>query len=81
MEQWRSVESGLTGDRIPQLDKPDDPVAYKLVDAAGEAIAQGRLQAGINILRLVVKDYPLSQEAALSRQALDQIRKQASHGR
>ena len=81
MEQWRSVESGMAGERISHLEKPDDPVAHKLVDAAGEAIAQGRVQAGVHILQLVVKDYPLSQEAALSRQALDQIRKQASRGR
>jgi hypothetical protein len=38
-------------------------VAYKLLDAAGDAMGRGDWQKGVNILRLVVKDYRHSQEA------------------
>lgn len=77
VSQWQQ----MTGKRIVTLDRPDDPIAYKLLDAAGEAIARRQVQAGIDILQVVVKDFGESQEAALARQALDQIRKQAMRQR
>lgn len=79
--QWRRIESGIDGRRISELAATDDPVAHKLLDAAGDAIAGARIVEGLNILRLIVRDYRQSQEAALARQAIDQIRKQAARGR
>lgn len=77
VRQWRQ----LAGERITRLDQPDDAIAFKLIDAAGEAIARRQVQAGVEILETVVKHFGESQEAALARQALDQIRKQASRQR
>jgi hypothetical protein len=56
--QWRRIASSTDGERITHLDTPDDPVAYRLLDAAGEAIARGQVQNGVNILMLVARDYP-----------------------
>ncbi len=53
--------------------QPDDPVAHTLLAAAGMAIGQGDRQRGVNILKLVVRDYRQSQEAACAPQHLDHL--------
>lgn len=68
----------MDGERGGLPERPDDPVAYKLLDAAGDAFGQGRWQQGVNILRLVVRDYRHSQEAACARQVIDRL---ASEGK
>jgi hypothetical protein len=73
MRQWRRLESGMDGKRGELPEKPDDAVAYKLLDAAGDAMERGHWQQGINILRLVVKDYRQSQEAACARRVIDRL--------
>ena len=74
MRQWEATESGMDGPRGLLPDQPDNPVAYKLLDAAGEAMERGEWQHGVNILRLVVKDYRQSQEAACARQVIDRLK-------
>lgn len=77
MRRWRQMETGMDGPRGLLPDKPDNLVAYKLLDAAGEAMERGDWQKGINILRLVVKDYRQSQEAACARQVIDRLKEHA----
>lgn len=77
MRLWQRAESGMDGERAGLPDKPDDPVAYKLLDAAGDAMGRGDWQRGVNILRLVVKDYRQSQEAACARTVIDRLAEQA----
>jgi hypothetical protein len=57
--------------RMPK--RPDDAVAYKLLDAAGDAMERGDWQRGVNILRLVVRDYRQSQEAACAHTVIDRL--------
>ena len=45
------------GPRSKLPDTPDDPVAYKLLDAAGDAIGKGQLRQGIAILKLVADQF------------------------
>lgn len=79
---WQRHVSGMDGPRGGVPERPDDPVAYKLVDAAGDAIGRGNWQQGVNILRLVVKDYRQSQEAALARRVIDRLsERDGRHGR
>ena len=58
-------------------ERADDAVAYKLLDAAGDAIGRGDVRKGVNILTLVTRDYRHSQEAAFARTVLDRL----EHGR
>ena len=81
MRQWRRVESGMDGERGQLPERPDDPVAFRLLEAAGEAINRGDWQKGTNILRLVVKDYRSSQEAAFARSVIDRLAEEAAHSR
>lgn len=78
MKQWEATDSGMNGPRGLLPDQPDNPIAYKLLDAAGEAMERGEWQLGINILRLVVRDYRQSQEAACARQVIDRLREHTS---
>jgi hypothetical protein len=79
LELWKLADDGMNGPRGGVPEKPDDPVANLLLEAAGQAIQRGQVQRGVTILKLVVKDYRQSQEAALARAALDQLAK--SRGR
>ena len=63
----------MDGPRGLLPDKPDDPVAHTLLEAAGTAIERGEWQRGINILNLVVRDYRQSQEAACARTVIDRL--------
>src|SRR4051812_30806424 len=78
LKQWRRIEDGMDGPRGGVPATPDDPVANLLLEAAGQAIGHGQVQKGVNILKLVVRDYRESQEAALARSALDQLAKEHS---
>ena len=73
MQHWRMAESGMAGPRITKLDEPDDLVAHRLLEAADQAMSRGDWQRGVNILRLVVRDYRQSQEAALARTVIDRL--------
>jgi hypothetical protein len=73
MRQWQRADDGMDGPRGLLPEEPDNPVAYKLLDAAGEAMERGEWQHGITILRLVVRDYRHSQEAACARQVIDRL--------
>ncbi len=73
MRRWRRAESGMDGERAGLPETPDDPVAHKLLDAAGDAMGRGDWQQGVNILRLIVKDYRKSQEAACARRVIDRL--------
>lgn len=73
MQLWQRAESGMDGKRGVLPETPDDPVAYKLLDAAGNAMNRGDWQKGVNILRLVVKDYRQSEEAACARTVIDRL--------
>lgn len=75
LKLWQATSNGMDGPRGSVPEKPDDPVANLLVEAAGVAIGRGQVQRGVNILQLVVRDYRESQEAALARAALDQLAK------
>ena len=82
IRQWRRVECSLDGERGGLPDQPDDPVAYKLLEAADEVMQRGDWQKGVNVLRLVVKDYRHSQEAAFARSVIDRMAEKAdSQGR
>jgi hypothetical protein len=71
---WRIADNGMDGPRSTTVpERPDDPVAYKLLDAAGDAWERGDRQRSVNILKLVVRDYRQSQEAALARAAIDNL--------
>jgi hypothetical protein len=71
---WRLTDDGMDGPRSSVVaERPDDPVAYKLLEAADAAMSRGDWQRGLNILRLVVRDYRRSQEAALARSAIDHL--------
>lgn len=73
MHRWRK-QTGMDGPRrTADIETPDDPVAFKLLDAAGDAIGKGEVRQGVGILKLVAKVYRDSQEAALARQALDRL--------
>jgi hypothetical protein len=74
MDLWRLADSGMEGPRSSVVpDPPDDPVAYKLLEAADAAMERGDWRRGVNILKLVVRDYRQSREAALARQAIDEL--------
>ncbi|WP_076351868.1 hypothetical protein [Paludisphaera borealis] len=75
LKAWKSAGDGMDGPRSGVPATPDDQVAHQLVEAAGQAIERGQKQKGINILKLVVRDYRESKEAALARAALDQLEK------
>lgn len=75
LKLWQATSNGMDGPRGGVPEKPDDPVANLLVEAAGVAIGRGQVQHGVTILQLVVRDYRRSQEAALARAALDQLAK------
>jgi hypothetical protein len=77
MTHWRRVESGMDGERGQLPETPDDAVAYKLLEAADDAMSRGDWQKGVNILRLIVKDYRQSQEAACARSVIDRLAKEA----
>lgn len=82
LNQWRRIATYTGGERITELGDPDDPVAHRSLDAAGDALGLGRLQEGLDkILRLVVRDYRHSREAAFARQVIGQIRTQVDYGR
>jgi hypothetical protein len=81
MRHWRMIESGVAGPRITKLEKPDDPVAHHLIEAADQAMSRGDWQRGVNILRLVVRDYCQSQEAALARTVIDRLASRGQSGR
>lgn len=71
---WRLADDGMNGPRssvVPQ--RPDDMVAYRLLEAADSAMVRGDWQRGVNILRLVVRDYRQSQEAAVARSVIDNL--------
>ncbi len=74
---WQRSENGMDGVRSGLPEQPDDLVAYKLLDAAGDAITRGDWQQATNILRLVVKDYRQSQEAACARTVIDRLSESA----
>ncbi len=57
----------MDGPRGLLPEQPDNPVAYKLLEAAGEAMERGEWKGGLTILRLVVKEYRESKEAACAR--------------
>lgn len=78
MRRWRAIDSGMDGPRGLLPEQPDNPIAYKLLDAAAEAMERGEWQHGINILRLVVRDYRQSQEAACARQVIDRLQEHAA---
>jgi hypothetical protein len=42
MQLWQRAESGMDGKRGTLPETPDDPVAYKLLDAAGDAMTGNR---------------------------------------
>src|SRR5262245_17706939 len=73
LNRWRAAGNGMDGPRGGVPSKPDDPVAYTLLEAADQVMSLGDLQRGVNILRLVVRDYRESQEAALARTVLDRL--------
>jgi hypothetical protein len=82
MRRWQWVDSGTDGERGGLPATPDDLVAHKLLDAAGDAMGRGDWQKGVNILRLIVKDYRQSQEAACARRVIDRLAEKAGgHGR
>lgn len=73
MRRWQQVNSGTDGERGVLPTRPDDAVAYLLLEAAEGALGRGDWQKGANILRLVVKDYRQSQEAAFARRVIDRL--------
>ena len=73
LRYWRMIDSGMAGPRGPLPGQPDDLVAYRLLDAAGMALERGDGQRGVNILRLLIRDYRQSREAAVARAAIDQL--------
>lgn len=73
MRMWQRAESGMDGERGQLPEQLNDPVAYKLLEAAGDAMERGDWQRGVNILRLVVRDYRQSQEAACARTVIDRL--------
>jgi hypothetical protein len=75
LRQWRMVEDGMDGPRGQLPPQPDDPVAYLLLEAADAAMVRGDWQRSINILKLLVRDYRQSQEAACARSVIDQLTK------
>jgi hypothetical protein len=82
MRHWQRAESNMDGERGGLPETPDDPVAHKLLDAAGDAMGRGDWQQGVNILRLVVKDYRQSREAACACRVIDRLAEKAGgHGR
>ena len=73
VEGWQAIISQMEGPRGGMPERPDDPVAWKPLDAAGDAIGRRDWQRGVNILRLVIRDYRHSQEAAFARTVLERI--------
>jgi hypothetical protein len=73
MSDWRRVDSGMAGPRGGMPENPDDAVAYRLIEAANAAMERGDWQRGVNILRLVIRDYRQSHEAALARTVIDRL--------
>lgn len=73
LRRWRRMECGMDGERGGLPEQPDDPIAHRLLDIAGEAMSRGEWQKGVNILRLVVKDYRHYQEAACARRVIDRL--------
>lgn len=73
MRTWRQIDSGMDGPRGLLPEQPDNPVAYKLLEAAGEAMGRGEWKGGLTILRLVVKEYRESKEAACARSVIDRL--------
>jgi hypothetical protein len=73
LKLWRQADSGMDGPRGLLPDKPDDLVAHKLLEAANTAMERGEWQRGVNILKLVVRDYRQSQEAACARTVIDRL--------
>ena len=73
LRSWQMMDDGLNGPRGLLPDRSDDQVAHKLLDAAGDAMNRGDWQRGVNILKLVVRDYRHSQEAACARSAIDRL--------
>ncbi len=63
----------MDGERGQLPETPDDPVAYKLLDAAGVALDRGEWREGMQILRLIVKAFRHTQEAACARTVIDRL--------
>ena len=70
---WQIADDGMDGPRGQLPPQPDDPVASILLGAAGAAMNRGDMQRGVNILKLVVRDYRHSQEAACARTVIDRL--------
>lgn len=73
LRQWRRIESDQAGPRGGMPRRPDDVVAYLLLEAAEAAEERGERQHSINILKLVIRDYRQSQEAAFARSVIDKL--------
>ena len=78
MRRWHRQESGMDGERGLLPERPDDAVAYKLLDAAGIAMQRGDWKQGVTILKLVVKEFRHSQEAACARTVIDRLTEKES---
>ncbi len=82
MRRWQRSESSMDGERGGLPETPDDAVAHKLLEAAGDAMGRGDWQQGVNILKLIVRDYRQSQEAACARRVIDRLAERfGGHGR
>ena len=78
MRRWQGEVSGMGGARGQLPETPDDPVAHKLLDAAGEAMNRGDWRQGVEILQLVVKAFQHTQEAACARTVIDRLKDRAA---
>lgn len=71
---WTQTVAGTEGRRGGMPERPDDAVAYRLLEAAGQAFGRGERQKSVHIIELVARDYPQSKEAAFARTVLDRLR-------